>query len=68
MFVSIVHGYTICIGCRLSQRLQASTFQAPSEEVLHIEGVEEDLHKKCLQAAIDLQQQGWAVVEGILSQ
>ena len=49
-------------------RTRASVTEAPAQEPHNTEVVETDLHKKCLQAAIDLQEHGWAVVEDVLTQ
>jgi hypothetical protein len=48
--------------------LSASVIDVPTQDALDVKGIEADLHKKCLQAAIDLQEHGWAIVEGVLSQ
>lgn len=49
-------------------RTRASVTEAPAQEPHNTEFIETDLHKKCLQAAIDLQEHGWAVVEDVLTQ
>lgn len=53
---------------RHSTSLNASIIDAPTQEALSVLDVEADLHNKCLQAAVDLQEHGWAIVEGVLSQ
>ena len=49
-------------------RLRASTLEADTGALTQIPTLDRDLHRKCLKAAVHLQEHGWAVVEGVLSE
>lgn len=54
--------------CRRLTRLMASTLDTAPIDLRNAEGVDADIYQKCLQAAVDLQERGWTIVEDVFSQ
>ena len=48
-------------------RLCASTWEADTDVLTQDPTLDTDLQRKCLKAAVHLQEHGWAVLEGVLS-
>lgn len=48
--------------------MMASTLETAPVDLRRAEGVDADIYQKCLQAAVDLQERGWTIVEGVFSQ
>lgn len=61
-----VYTTTLAHRCRRSVSSRASTSNPVN--LNRPEGVDTDTYQKCLQAAIDLQERGWAIVDNVFSQ